>query len=90
MDESVNLFSVLSRSKDGTELEDGAKYTLTYKDTIASLFIHGLEPEDSGRVTCKATNDMGSVKTSANLTIEEVRHRRRQKEAAEAAFKKKK
>ena len=58
------------RLKDGSELEESAKYRMTYRDGVASLFINGLEVEDAGQITCKATNDFGSVKTKANLTIE--------------------
>lgn len=43
---------------------------MRYHDGVASLFINGLEVEDAGQITCKATNNMGSVKTKANLTIE--------------------
>ena len=58
------------RFKDGSELEESAKYRITYRDGVASLFINGLEVEDAGQITCKATNDFGSVKTKASLTIE--------------------
>ena len=58
------------RLKDGNELEESAKYRMRYHDGVASLFINGLEVEDAGQITCKATNNMGSVKTKANLTIE--------------------
>jgi len=68
------------RTKDGDELEDSAKITIKYSDSIASLFINGLEPEDAGKITCKATNESGSVKTSASLNVQEVRHRRKRKE----------
>lgn len=78
------------RTKDGTELEDSAKYTLKYSDNVASLFINYLEPDDAGRITCKASNAFGSVKTSADLTIEGIRHRRKRREEAEEALKKKK
>ena len=61
---------ILYRLKDGTELEESAKYRMTYHDGVASLFINGLEPEDAGEIMCKATNNMGSVKTKADLTIE--------------------
>lgn len=75
------------RTKDGTELQDSAKYTLRYSDNIASLFINGLEPEDAGKITCKASNQSGSVKTSANLTVQEVRHRRKRKEEGDELIK---
>lgn len=81
---------MMSRTKDGTELEDSAKYTLKYSDNVASLFINFLEPGDAGRITCKASNASGSVKTNGDLTIEEIRHRRKRREEAEEMFKKKK
>ena len=56
---------------------------MTYRDGVATLFIVGLEVEDAGQITCKATNEFGSVKTKANLTIEAVRHRRKRREEAE-------
>lgn len=80
----------MNRSKDGTDLEDSAKFTMKYSDNVASLFINFLEPDDAGRVTCKASNEFGSVKTSADLTIEGIRHRRKRREEAEEAYKKKK
>ena len=66
----VEALCYLFRLKDGNELEESAKYRMRYHDGVASLFINGLEVEDAGQITCKATNNMGSVKTKANLTIE--------------------
>ena len=64
------LIRYFFRLKDGTELEDSAKYRIKYHDGVAELFINGLEPEDAAEITCKATNNMGTVKTKADLTIE--------------------
>ena len=77
------LIKLYCRLKDGSDLEESAKYRMTYRDGVATLFIVGLEVEDAGQITCKATNEFGSVKTKANLTIEAVRHRRKRREEAE-------
>ncbi|ESO99755.1 hypothetical protein LOTGIDRAFT_173543 [Lottia gigantea] len=77
--------SSVSRLKDGDELEPGKKFKTAYKDGVATLSIKDLDLEDGGYYTCVAKNELGDIKTSADLKIEEVRHRRKKKEGETAS-----
>ncbi|KAK3083179.1 hypothetical protein FSP39_015849 [Pinctada imbricata] len=64
---------------DGEEIQEKKNVHMTYKDNFASLFINDLEIEDAGKIRCKASNEHGEVSTTARLTVEDLKHRRKRK-----------
>ncbi|KAK6166181.1 hypothetical protein SNE40_022939 [Patella caerulea] len=68
------------RLKDGEEIQPDKKFQATYKEGVASLTVKDLELEDVGYYTCMASNELGDIKTSADLQVEEIRHRRKKKD----------
>ncbi|XP_025104057.1 titin homolog isoform X1 [Pomacea canaliculata] len=66
--------------KEGQEITQDARHHLAYKEGVATLQVLDLEPEDAGQYTCQAINSLGDTETTAELMVEEVRHRRKRKE----------
>lgn len=57
------------RYKNGREIEAGDRYTMTYENAEASLTIRDTESSDSAVYMCSASNKLGTVDSSASLTI---------------------
>ena len=55
--------------KDGKQISAGKKYDMTYKDKHAVLKVKDSQVQDAGKYRCEASNIIGSVDTSATLTI---------------------
>ncbi|KAK0067332.1 titin-like isoform X1, partial [Biomphalaria pfeifferi] len=71
--------------KNGEQIPEDDKHRTTFKEGEATLQISDLSTEDAGTYTCKAVNDLGEAETSATLSVEEVRHRRKRMEDEEAS-----
>uniref|UniRef100_A0AAR2LL39 non-specific serine/threonine protein kinase n=1 Tax=Pygocentrus nattereri TaxID=42514 RepID=A0AAR2LL39_PYGNA len=66
--------SVTWRGPDQATLTDGGRYTLSHSETgEVTLSISAMTVEDSGTYACIATNDIGTVTTSACLRVQGVR-----------------
>jgi len=48
----------------------GFKYKLLHEEDQFTLAVLGVETSDAGRYECKATNEVGSCKSSANLQVD--------------------
>ncbi|KAK6011907.1 immunoglobulin I-set domain protein, partial [Ostertagia ostertagi] len=56
--------------KDDKELiVSSSKYQARYSDGLSELTIKNIEESDAGRYSCRATNELGSITTKANLTV---------------------
>ncbi|XP_008934832.1 PREDICTED: palladin-like [Merops nubicus] len=55
--------------RQGVEIQDSPDFRILKKKEICTLVIAEAFPEDSGLFTCTATNDHGSVTSSAQLTV---------------------
>ncbi|PIO76038.1 immunoglobulin I-set domain protein [Teladorsagia circumcincta] len=56
--------------KDNKELVvSSSKYQARYSDGLSELTIKNIEESDAGRYSCRATNELGSITTKANLTV---------------------
>lgn len=53
----------------GKPLQTGHRFRSTYDFGFAALDVLGVYPEDSGEYTCKATNKIGTAKSSVNLNV---------------------
>uniref|UniRef100_A0AAR2JDU5 non-specific serine/threonine protein kinase n=1 Tax=Pygocentrus nattereri TaxID=42514 RepID=A0AAR2JDU5_PYGNA len=63
--------SVTWRGPDQATLTDGGRYTLSHSETgEVTLSISAMTVEDSGTYACIATNDIGTVTTSACLRVQ--------------------
>ncbi|KAI3355751.1 hypothetical protein L3Q82_004200 [Scortum barcoo] len=51
------------------KIESSIDFQITYKDGVARLVIREAFAEDSGRFTCTATNEAGTVSTSSYLLV---------------------
>ncbi|GFO38542.1 titin [Plakobranchus ocellatus] len=71
--------------KDGEPLTEEVNHKATFKEGEATLQIHTLSTEDAGTYTCQAVNSLGEAETSAEINVEEVRHRRKRMEDEEAS-----
>jgi len=56
-------------TKDGKPIASSEIMEVKYKNSVASVIINEVFPEDGGKYTCKATNSKGSVETSSKVTI---------------------
>ena len=56
--------------KNETNIDDSPDYAITYNNGEAVLKFHELVSEDSAVYTCKATNRLGQISTSARLDVE--------------------
>lgn len=57
--------------KDGISIQNNLDYKTTFNKGICRLVIDETFTADSARFTCKASNLVGSVETSANLSVKE-------------------
>ncbi|KAK3802354.1 hypothetical protein RRG08_034500 [Elysia crispata] len=71
--------------KNGEPLVEDVNHKASIQEGEATLQIHVLSTEDEGTYTCQAVNSHGEAETSAELTVEEVRHRRKRMEDEEAS-----
>ncbi|XP_071663813.1 palladin isoform X2 [Patagioenas fasciata] len=55
--------------RQGVEIQDSPDFRILQKKEICTLVIAETFPEDSGLFTCTATNEHGSVTSSAQLTV---------------------
>lgn len=51
-------------------IENSIDFQITFEARVARLVIREAFAEDSGRFTCTATNEAGSVSTSCYLTVQ--------------------
>ncbi|RUS90387.1 hypothetical protein EGW08_001882, partial [Elysia chlorotica] len=72
--------------KNGEPLVEDANHKTNVQEGEATLQIHVLSTADEGTYTCQANNAHGEAETSAQLTVEEVRHRRKRMEDEEASL----
>lgn len=59
------------RTRDGTALENGAKYTIEWNNDndTAALVIKNLSLSDSGTYECALTSSTGSAKCTSKLSV---------------------
>ncbi|XP_055900297.1 twitchin-like isoform X6 [Biomphalaria glabrata] len=57
--------------KDGREIQDGDHYTIKYSFGICTMEITNAKPEDSGKYTCIAINNLGQHETSCKVVVED-------------------
>jgi hypothetical protein len=55
--------------KGGSQITPSDKYEMTYKDKMAELKIKNSEPKDAATYKCEASNIIGTVDTSAKVTV---------------------
>ncbi|KAH9498301.1 hypothetical protein Btru_006486 [Bulinus truncatus] len=72
--------------KNGEEVPEDDRHRTTFKEGEATLQISNLSTEDAASYTCEAVNDLGVAESSATLTVEEVRHRRKRLDDEEASI----
>ena len=65
----VKWLVVCFRYKGGREITAGDRYTMTYENAEASLTIRETESNDTAVYMCSASNKLGTVDSSASLTI---------------------
>jgi len=58
--------------KEGRELYEGKKYSMSYKDTTAQLEILQADLSDTSLYRCEADNKVGRVETEAKLTVQGI------------------
>ena len=56
--------------RDGREIFAGSKYAMTYKRSSAQLTIYETEVDDKGVYKCEAANKLGSVNSTAKLSVQ--------------------
>lgn len=56
--------------RDQQEITDSKKYQLDYSDMVASIKIKEVTEKDAASITCEASNELGSVKTTGQLEIQ--------------------
>ena len=56
--------------KDQKELHENKKYSFDYSDLVATIKIKDISEKDAGKITCEASNDLGSVKTTGQLEVQ--------------------
>lgn len=54
----------------GSVLQESNKYHMEHVDDIARLEIRNVTPDDAVTYTCRATSAVGTVETSASLTVQ--------------------
>lgn len=52
------------------KIEGSIDFQISYEDGLAQLLIREAFAEDSGRFTCTATNETGTVSTSCYLLVQ--------------------
>lgn len=52
------------------KIESSSDFQISYEDGLAQLLIREAFAEDSGRFTCTATNEAGTVSTSCYLLVQ--------------------
>lgn len=57
-------------------IESSSDFHISYEDGLAQLLIREAFAEDSGRFTCTATNEAGTVSTSCYLLVRGASHPR--------------
>lgn len=62
-------FVCVNRSKDYQKLADSRKYSMKYRDAVASLAVHDVVDKDKGLYTCEASNVHGYATSAAALRI---------------------
>ena len=55
--------------KDGAEISDRSDFQVTFSNGVAMLAIPEVFEEDAGKFVCSATNDKGTVNSSAELIV---------------------
>ena len=56
--------------KDSKELIENKKYSFDYSELVASIKIKDATEKDTSSITCEASNDLGSVKTTGQLEVQ--------------------
>ena len=70
IDTASYIASVVDRLKDGKQLRASNKYDVTYKNDRATLKVKDVDAKDDGQYKCEASNVIGSVNTTASLTVQ--------------------
>lgn len=55
---------------DQREITENKKYQFDYTDMVASIKIKEVTEKDTVSITCEASNDLGSVKTTGQLEVQ--------------------
>ena len=56
--------------RDSQEITDNKKYKLDYSDMVASIKVMDITEKDAASITCEASNELGSVKTTGQLEVQ--------------------
>lgn len=56
--------------RDSKEITESKKYQMDYSDLVASIKIKEVTEKDTASITCEASNDLGSVKTTGQLEVQ--------------------
>lgn len=54
----------------GKEIQETEDFHFEKKGNEYSLYIQEVFPEDTGKYTCEAWNDLGEIQTEATLTVQ--------------------
>lgn len=57
--------------RDSKEITESKKYQFDYTDLVASIKIKEVTEKDATSITCEASNDLGSVKTTGQLEVQD-------------------
>lgn len=60
---------LISWFKDDSEIQTSDKYDVSFKSNVAVLCIKGSQVEDSGRYSCRATNEAGQASCEVTVGI---------------------
>ena len=56
--------------QDQKPVVESKKYQVDYQENVASIKIHECSERDAASITCEAANELGSVKTTAQLEVQ--------------------
>lgn len=56
--------------KDSTPVEEAEEFQIKFEDGVSSLNIPDVYPEDAGKYTVVAKNELGTAMSTAELTVE--------------------
>lgn len=67
---SANPTAEINWLHNGKEIQETEDFHFEKKGNKYSLYIQEVFPEDTGKYTCEAWNDLGETQTQATLTVQ--------------------